>query len=131
VPRAGLDLSTVVREWHKEEVLSVLNLAQRIKKERVMWGMTQEELSEATGIERSKIAKIETGAREAAIEELSAFAGVFQLSVDELVSPPRPAIHHRIDMSRRETQQAVAWFDRCIDNSLFVRRVERLYERAS
>ena len=99
------------------------SLGDRIRRERVMWGMTQDELSEASGIARDKIAKIETGRRGVDAEELGVFARIFQLTVDALVSEPRAVVYHRIDASKPEAAEAKAWLDRCIDNSLFVRRL--------
>ncbi len=43
-----------------------MRIADRIKRERIIWGMTQEDLAEATGLDRNKIAKIETGRRDEA-----------------------------------------------------------------
>ncbi len=98
-------------------------LAERIKRERIVWGMTQEDLAEATGIDRDKIAKIETGRRAVAADELPAFARVFDLTADELLAGPREVVYHRFEPGRPETDDARAWFAQCIDNSLFVRRL--------
>ena len=98
-------------------------LSERVKRERVMWGMTQEDLAEATGIARDKIAKIETGRRDVDSDELAIFARTFQLTADELIQEPKPVVYHRIDLARADTQDATRWMEDCIDNSLFVRRV--------
>lgn len=98
-------------------------LGERIRRERITWGMTQEDLAEATGIARDKIAKIETGRRQVDASELPLFARVFDLAVEDLVNEPRPVVYHRLDATRPETQEARTWFDECIDSSLFVRRL--------
>jgi transcriptional regulator with XRE-family HTH domain len=107
----------------------VRSIAARIKRERVMWGMTQEDLAEATGIDRDKIAKIETGQRQVAVEELPLLARAFELDASDLVAEPQPLVYHRLDLGRPETKRAINWFERCIDNSLFVRQIGHLYDR--
>lgn len=88
-----------------------------------MWGMTQEDLAEATGITRDKIAKIETGRREVDAKELGVLARVFSMPAEELLNGPRVVVYHRIEAGRPEADEARAWFAQCIDNSLFVRRI--------
>ena len=102
---------------------TVRTIGERITRERITWGMTQEDLADATGIARDKIAKIETGRRQVDTDELPVFARTFDLAVEELVAEPRPVVYHRLDLTRPETQDARAWLDQCIDNSLFVRRL--------
>jgi transcriptional regulator with XRE-family HTH domain len=104
------------------------DIGDRIRKERVIWGMTQTDLAEASTIDRTAISKIETGARKVSAEELETFARVFQVPVDQMTEP-RPIIQYRVNTSLQETQQAIAWFERCIDNSLFVRRLPSLHDR--
>lgn len=103
------------------------DIATRIRDERVLWGMTQADLAEATGIERDKIAKIETGVRHVSTPELVQFARVFEVTLDELVHPEMRQIQFRVNLDKPATQQAIAWFERCMDNSQFVRRLEGLY----
>ncbi len=102
---------------------SVRELAERIRRERVVWGMTQEDLAEATGIARDKIAKIETGRRDVGTDELRILARTFDVPVEALLDGPRAVVYHRIEQGRPEAEQARAWFNQCIDNSLFVRRI--------
>lgn len=103
--------------------MTVRTLGERIRRERITWGMTQEDLADGTGIARDKIAKIETGRRQVDASELPLFARVFDLAVEDLVNEPRPVVYHRLDATRPETQEARTWFDECIDSSLFVRRL--------
>lgn len=105
------------------------SIAERIKRERVMWGMTQEDLAEATGIDRDKIAKIETGQRQVAVEELPLLTRAFELDPSAFVTEPQPLVYHRLDLGRPETKRAIKWFEQCIDNSLFVRQIGHLYDR--
>lgn len=103
-------------------------LADRIRRERVMWGMSQADLAEATGIEREKIAHIELGDRKVRPEELSAFAQIFEVSVDDLVREERARVRYRINGDLPQTREAIDWFGRCIDSSLFVHELESIYE---
>lgn len=103
------------------------DIATRIRDERVLWGMTQANLAEATGIDRDKIAKIETGVRQVSPPELVQFARVFEVTLDDLIRPEPRQIHFRVNLDKPATQQAIAWFERCMDNSQFVRRLEELY----
>lgn len=98
-------------------------LAETIRRERTIWGMTQEDLAEATGIARDKIGKIETGRRDVDPSELPVLARVFGISVEELLTGPRQVVYHRIEVGRPEADEARAWFAECIENSLFVRRI--------
>ncbi len=103
------------------------DIVTRIRDERVLWGMTQGDLAEATGIDRDKIGKIETGVRQVSPQELVQFARVFEVTLDDLVHPEPRQIHFRVNLDKPATQQAIAWFERCMDNSQFVRRLEELY----
>jgi transcriptional regulator with XRE-family HTH domain len=109
---------------------AVRNIAERIKRERIISGLTQDELATAMGLrDRTQIAKIEAGTREVAAGELAVLAEIFQVTVADLLAEPVGAIRRRVDLGRPETQEAVAWLDRCIDNSLFVRRLNELHDR--
>jgi transcriptional regulator with XRE-family HTH domain len=90
--------------------------------------MTQAELGEATGISRDKVAKIEIGERAVSTEELAEFSRVFQTTADELLRSG-VSIRYRVNLDRPATKQAIAWFERCVDNSLFVRRLPGIYVR--
>lgn len=105
------------------------SIGERIRDERVMWGMTQEELAEATGIDRDKISKIETGDRQVRVEELGKLAATFEIPADELMQDREAFVYQRADLSRPETRKAQRWLEQCVDNSLFIRRIGTIYER--
>ena len=92
-----------------------------------MWGMSQSDLAQATGIEREKIARVELGDRKVQPEELGAFAKVFEVSVDDLVREENAKIRYRINGDLPQTREAIDWFGRCIDSSLFVHELESIY----
>jgi len=106
----------------------VRDLGQRIRRERILWGMTQAELGEATGISRDKVAKIEIGERAIASQELAALARVFRTSADELLRTD-VSVRYRVNLERPATKQAIAWFEQCVDKSLFVLRLPGIYGR--
>lgn len=99
-------------------------IAQRVRHLRAKWGMTQAMLAEATGIDRDKIAKIETGDRQIQPAEIGTLARTLRISAEALIAPA-PQTHYRLTPGKTSSGEAMAWFDRCIDNSLFVRRVSR------
>lgn len=100
-------------------------IGENIKRERVTWGMSQAELAERLGLPRDVVTKIEIGVRKPAIDELVGMAELFQVTVDELVQGPKQVVYDRIEPGRPEVEEARAWLNRCIENSLFVRRITR------
>jgi transcriptional regulator with XRE-family HTH domain len=103
------------------------DIGKRIAKERQLWGMTQEELADAVDLTRDKLGKIESGTRSASADEMVRFARVFETSVEELVRP-QGRVRFRVNQERLETQEAIAWLERCVENSLFVSRLPAIYE---
>jgi transcriptional regulator with XRE-family HTH domain len=116
-----------VRLSHRKEEAPVRTVANRIRDERVMWGMSQADLAEITGIARDKIAKIETGARGVQADEIQLFASAFQLDPSDLLGRAEARVKYRVNQDLPGTREAIEWFERCIDNSLFVRSLEKLY----
>jgi transcriptional regulator with XRE-family HTH domain len=98
-------------------------IGQRIRAERAKLGYTQLELAERTGIERSKIAKIESGIRGVRSEEAAGLAAALNLDAAELLVPAE-LVRMRVNVDQPSTEQAIAWFERCVDNSLFLAGVE-------
>jgi len=65
------------------------NLADNIKYVRERRSLTQGQLSRLSGIPRSTVANIETGQSNPTLSVLARLAGALQLSLEELLSPPR------------------------------------------
>lgn len=63
--------------------------------------------------------------------EAERLARAFDLSVDDLLHAEERQIAYRVNLALPETQQAIAWFERCIDNSLFVRNLGEMYGQAA
>lgn len=104
------------------------DIGKRIARERQLWGMTQDELADAVDLTRDKVGKIETGERQVSVPEMLGFARVFELTVEELAAP-QAHVRRRVNHERAETQQAIAWFERCVENSLFISRLPALYDQ--
>jgi transcriptional regulator with XRE-family HTH domain len=87
--------------------------------------MTQDQLAEATGIERSKIAKIETGERKVNSTELLLIATAFQVPMESLLRVTAPVIMHRKgpDSDPVATQAVVDRFLGYVEKSLQTREL--------
>lgn len=98
-----------------------MGTGERIRHERAVWGWTQDDLAAATGIDRTKITRIETGDRDVKADELARFAEVLQVPMERLVE--RPSVNRRVRADAPVSAAAEEWFRRRVDNSLFVRRL--------
>lgn len=93
----------------------------RLRYERAVWGWTQDDLAAATGIDRTKITRIETGERDVKAGELAAFAAALQIPMERLVD--QPTVSRRVRQDAPVSIEAEEWFRRCVDNSMFVRQL--------
>ncbi len=94
-------------------------VGERIRYERAKWGYTQQQLADMTGIDRDKIAKIERNLREIQAAEITPLASALRIDLDELLAAPE-RVRMRVNPDRPSTQQAIEWFEHCVENSLFV-----------
>lgn len=94
-----------------------LNVGQRIRRARERLGLTQLEVSEASGIGNSSLSEIENGKREPAISQLKKLEPVLHVTIAELLSPieqPLPQVRWRMRPEGREATEAEAKFlQRC------------------
>ncbi len=104
------------------------DFGKRLKRERVLWGMTQADLSTETGVPRDKIGRLENGDRKPTPDELVTFARVFQTTVDDLLEA-QVQVRYRVSVETAGPKQAIEWLDRCVENSLFVRKLPSVYAR--
>lgn len=72
--------------------LDAFGLASKIAEARRRCGLTQEELAREVGLDRSAVAKIETGARRVSALELALIAAALNERVEWFLSEPVPAI---------------------------------------
>jgi len=63
------------------------NIGKRIKELREKFNITQEKLAKRIGIPRPAVSQIESGKREITSTELKKISEIFEISIDELLSP--------------------------------------------
>lgn len=97
-------------------------VGQRIRHERAKWGYTQQQLADLTGIDRDKIAKIERDHREVQPDEVEPLAAALRLDLVALLAAPERT-KMRLDPDRPSSQKAIEWFEKCVENSIFVARL--------
>lgn len=62
-------------------------LGQRLKRERAKMGLTQNQIAELLGIERSRYAKYECGDADPPLDVLYKISLIYRVSADELIRP--------------------------------------------
>ena len=67
------------------EVITMKQIGKHIKKLRMEQGMTQDQLAQALNVTRQAVSNWETGKTQPSIETLTAIAGLFGISVEELI----------------------------------------------
>jgi len=95
-------------------------IGRRLRRRRTEWGYTQSDLADATGIDRTKINKIEAGERDVKADEAVSLARALDITVEELVRVGSP-VQYRLDGATADTRRADAWFDDRIEYSQLVR----------
>lgn len=63
-----------------------MHVGEHIKAIREKLGLLQKEVSAELGLDKSVYSKIERGAREVKVEELKKLAGLFNMSIDQIVN---------------------------------------------
>lgn len=93
-------------------------------------GWTQQDLSDASGIDRDKIAKIETGARRVSGTDALYLADALGVATDELLGRITSVTRYRREASGSDTEdeRLAAWFDDYIEDSLFLERSCRRHD---
>ncbi len=67
------------------------HLARNIRQLREARGLTQEQLSKSANVPRATLANLESGQSNPTVSVVAKIASAFQVSVEELISPPRAA----------------------------------------
>lgn len=107
--------------------LDLAVLSGRIARARAEAGLTQAELASSTGLERTAIAKVETGARGVSAIELARIAQALGQRVEWLLTDgPAAVVSHRI---RRDSDAIAAPIDRELDR--LARDVEFVIEQST
>ena len=66
--------------------MDYMDLGKRVRKQRLLIGLTQQELAERIGVSTSFVGHIERGTRKASLETLVALANALGVSVDYLLA---------------------------------------------
>ena len=103
------------------------HLGWRLQQLRTEGDLTQQELADLTGIERDKIAKIETGTRRMTGTEVLFVAEALGVAPRSLVGPPvhRGRFRGPVDVDSEDAASVSEWFDDFIEDVLFVERSVR------
>jgi len=71
-----------------------LNLARSIKQLRSLRSFTQQQLAQLSGVPRPTVANLESGSANPTLSVLTRIASALQVSIEELISPPRASARH-------------------------------------
>jgi transcriptional regulator with XRE-family HTH domain len=96
----------------------------RLREVRKSRGLTQQGLADQSGIDREKIAKIETGGRRMSATDAAYLSQALGVRMDDLVGRPRSGARFRLSDPTKESQaQAVAdWFEDYVRDVFFLER---------
>jgi transcriptional regulator with XRE-family HTH domain len=118
-------VSLVRYSLKRREVTVTTDVAARIRQERDRRDWTQQQLADASGIDRDKIGKIETGARKVNSTELVLISQAFQVPVQHLLRPATPVVMRRGNLSSPDAVAAEDRFNRYVEDSLLTLGLER------
>jgi transcriptional regulator with XRE-family HTH domain len=96
----------------------------RLRELRKSQALTQQQLAFQSGIDREKIAKIETGVRRMSAADAAYLSQALHVSTDALVGRPASRAHFRLSDPAQEGQaQVVAeWFEDFVKDAFFLER---------
>ncbi|GBE57694.1 anaerobic benzoate catabolism transcriptional regulator [bacterium BMS3Abin01] len=106
-------------------VLTTTKLGERIASARRGAGMTQAEMADHLGIDRSAVAKIEKGVRKVDSLELLAISEAVGEPVDSLLSQEQPlAVHLRsLESSDPQLRQQLRWVQKFMSDYAFLKEI--------
>ncbi len=86
------------------------NLARSIKQLRDLRGFTQQQLAQLSGVPRPTVATLESGGANPTLAVLTRVASALQVSIEELISPPRASARHYLasELPSRQAGRGVA-----------------------
>lgn len=91
--------------------------------------ITQQELADRSGVDREKIAKIETGDRRMSATDAAYLSRGLGLRTDDLIARPRATIRWRSAAPGQDpaTDAVAEWFERFVEDALFLERRAQRY----
>lgn len=105
-----------------------MNDGASLREARKAAGLTQQALADRSGIERDKIAKIETDVRRLTGTEAIYLADAIGISADQLLGRREPTIQYRAaDEHSAQVREIADWFRRFVEDALFLDRTADKY----
>lgn len=106
--------------------MGAVDLASRIVQYRVGAGLSQQDLAHAIGMDRTALAKIETGTRRVSAVELSSLAEALHVRMDWFFTDPAPAIVAYRESAPEQIRASIdVWVERLAREVAFVRDSDR------
>lgn len=96
----------------------------RLRQARLERHLTQQALADLSGIERDKLAKIETGGRRMTGTEAVFLAEALEMATDDLLGRTRAMVQYRLSADANDpiVAQTVDWFREFVEDDLFLAR---------
>lgn len=92
------------------------NLAQNLRRLREARGLTQQELSEVSGVPRPTLAHLESGGANPTLGVMARVALALSVPMEELVASPRAVLSlHRAETLTETTEEGVSCRELCVD----------------
>jgi transcriptional regulator with XRE-family HTH domain len=106
------------------------DLGERLRALRDARRLTQQQLADRSGIEREKIAKIETGTRRMTGTEVIYLAESLDVQPHDLIGVERGRSYYRGsgNLNASEAQAMSIWFEEYIEDALFLDRTADRYD---
>lgn len=106
------------------------DIGRQVRDARLAAGMSQQDLADAVGLERSKVAKVETGARRLDALELVRFSAALRVSMDYLLRPRPLVLSHRAGLLTEDTDTEIGRESQRLDIELvtWLHEVRQLIE---
>ncbi|MBX2799589.1 MAG: helix-turn-helix domain-containing protein [Myxococcales bacterium] len=102
------------------------NLARSLLQLREIRGWTQQRLSKLSGVPRPTLANLESGSSNPTLSVLTRVASALQVSLDELVSPPRASARHYAASELPSTRRGVVEVRQLLPDAIPGITVERM-----
>lgn len=103
------------------------SIGERVRDLRAARRMTQEQLSQESGISRDKIAKIEIGERKVDATEALFLADALGVSVKSLTPDRGGALYRMPEPKSPQAQRAMKWFEEYAEQSAALRVLEQKF----
>jgi transcriptional regulator with XRE-family HTH domain len=111
------------RKSHKQEA-RMATIGEQIRARRSELGLTQQQLADASGIERYNIGKIEIGARDVSATEVAFLADALNVAPAALLPQATDGLMFRHRRPESDgAKRAIAWFEQYVAESARLRAI--------